>query len=453
MKNLISFSFLLILLPQLNFYNWQNKYLSTVANKYKAEVTAIHTSENSDFYKLGKNLNNSQTNLLAQTLPPSAQIQEILGTKTNLKSTADRMISYRHQRHMWVTNDGAIHVLFNKGKNSYGASLVLYSSFDDGKSWKWMLSIPNTNGQSTADGFLVKKKLSLAYSSTTGSILFLPITYNFLAKKWVSGHAITAYQSRIFVATNPTIVVDNKGYLWTAFVVQQNFTKNYSIKLFNSSNQGLNWDNTYVSLGAIDKSARKSARLVALKDRIGVIYTNDDTFYWAYKIDRFFFNTPWRSQSIFAYQPSSNNSLYSSHFNLVSDSLDNIHLTTHDLGKLIYLKFDGQNQNWKPKKILSDDVRASYTQVSLSTDNKLFIAYNRLTQVGVLESSDYGESFKFINLLTNPERSDFPGNTVNFKPPRIITPAIISNQLPLLQQFQIDRGYSLVYFNLPLHNP
>lgn len=130
--------------------------------------------------------------------------------------------------------------------------------------------------------------------------------------------------------------------------------------------------------------------------------------------------------------------------------LDNIHLTTFDLGKLIYLKFDRQNQNWQPKKILSNDARVSYTQVSLSTDNKLFTAYNRLTQAGVVESSDYGESFKFINLLANPEKSDFPGNTVSFRPPRIIAPAIISNQLPLLQQFQIDRGYSLINFNLKL---
>ena len=36
MKNLISFSFLLILLPQLSFIEWQNKFL-TLDNKFKPQ--------------------------------------------------------------------------------------------------------------------------------------------------------------------------------------------------------------------------------------------------------------------------------------------------------------------------------------------------------------------------------------------------------------------------------
>ena len=99
---------------------------------------------------------------------------------------------------------------------------------------------------------------------------------------------------------------------------------------------------------------------------------------------------------------------------------------------------------------MSDYARVSYTQVSLSTLNKLLITYNRLTQVGVFESSNYGESFKFKNLLAHPHKSDVGGTIVNFEAPRIITPAIISNKLPLLQQFQIDGAYSLINFNLKL---
>lgn len=350
MRNLIIFSFLLILVPQLSFPNGQNKYLSIAANKSQAEITAIHTAKNSELDRLEKNANNpSQTNLIAQNQSTSVESQKLIGTATNLKSTANRMISYRHQRHMWVTRDGAIHVLFNQGVNYYGA-LVLYSSFDGGRSWKRILSIPDTNSTSTADGFLSKQKLFLTYSSSTGKILFLPATYHFLTKKWIFGQATTVYQQKNFIAKNPTIVLDSQGYLWTAFIVQQPSTGVYSIKLFNSKERSLGWNDTYVSLGAIDKSARKSARLVALKDRIGVVYTNDNTFYWAYKKNYFSFKTPWKAQSIFAYQPSSNNTIYSSHFSLVSDPLDNIHLATFDLGKLIYWKFDRQSQNWQPKK-------------------------------------------------------------------------------------------------------
>lgn len=443
MKNLTNISFLLILLPQLSFFNWHSKYLLTVPNNFKSEITA---SKNSNFYRQ-KN-SSLQTNLIAQNQSTPTDNQQLISNVTNLKSTAERMISYRHQRHMWITSDGAIHVLFNRGINLSRASLVLYSSFDRGRSWTLILSLPNTNGESTADGFLYKQKLSLAYSSATGSILFLPITYDSLAKKWTYGQAATVYQGSDFVATSPTIAFDSKGYLWAAFVVQQTFTKDYSISLFNSSNQGLNWANTYESLGVIDKSARKSARLVSLNDKLGIIYTNDDTFYWAYRNNNSPFNTPWQAQSIFIYQPGSNNSMYSSHFSLVADPLDNIHLATHNLGKLVYLKFDGQCQRWQPIKTLSNHIKVGYMQVSLSTDNNLFITYNRLTQVGVLRSSDYGKSFNFISSLSHPNKTDFPSNTVSFKDPRIITPAIIAGQLPLLQQFQIDGVHNLINFNL-----
>lgn len=446
MKNLINLSFVLILFPQLFFFSWQSNSLA-VNSKSQDKLTPTQHSKTLNFDIAPRKVYN-----IAQNLYSSQESNVVNGTTTNLKSTTDRMISYRHQRHTWITNDGAIHVLFNQGQNQYDASLVLYSSFDDGKSWNWMLSIPNTNSESTADGFLVGQKLSLAYSSATGSILFLPLTYNFINKKWKVEQTNTIYKARNFVATSPTIAVDNRGNLWTAFIAQQNSTKNYSIKLFNSSDRGLNWGNTNVRLGIIDQSARKSARLLTLKDRIGVVYTNGDTFYWAYKIDSFFFNTPWQSQLIFTYQPGSNNSLYSSHFSLVSDSLNNIHLATHDLGKLMYLKFDGQKQIWQPPKILSEDEQVGYMQTSLSADNKLLITYNQLTQVGVFESSNYGESFKFISLLVPPAQSNFPESKVSFAAPRIIAPIAINDKLSVLQQFQIDGEYRAIYYNLPLTN-
>jgi hypothetical protein len=441
MKNLIHFSFLLILLPQISFFNWQNRCLFTVAHSLQPG--------NSILAGLGRNWhNNFRSKAIAQN---QFQSQEILGTLTNIKSNADKMISCRHQRHMWVTSDGVIHVLLNQGTNAYGASLVLYSSFDGGRSWKWILSIPNTNSESTADGFVFKQKLFLTYSSANGGILFLPITYDSLAKKWIFSQASTVYQGKDYIATNPTIAFDSNGYLWATFIAKQSSSGNYAIKLFNSSNQGLNWNNTYLSFGAVNKSAKKSARLVALKDRLSVVFTNEDTFYWAYRFNNSALDLPWKAQSIFRYQPSSNNSIYSSHFSLVADPLDNIHLTTHDLDKLVYIKFDRQSQNWQPAKLLSNAGGVSYVQTSLSTDNRLLVAYNKQTQIGVFESFDYGKSFKFTKLLSHPQKSDIASNFVSFEEPRIIMPAIINNSLSLLQQFQLGEGYSLVDFNLKLN--
>ncbi len=452
MKNLIISSLLSLLLPQLSWLPWHNKYLSIVATNSKAEVTPIHTFKNY-ISKLRTTINiSSKTNLLAQNQNRIVGRQKIVGTVTNIKSNTDKMISYRHQRHMWVTSDDGIHVLCNQGTSFDNASLVLYSSFDGGKSWNLVLSLPNTNRESTADGFLVKQKLFLAYSSSNGSILFSSILYDSLAKKWTFSQPSVVYEGKDLVAknTSPTIAFDSNGYLWTAFVLKQPYTNDYSIRLFNSINRGLNWNNTSIILGSVDKLDRKSARLVSLNNRLGVVYTHEDIFYWAYRDNESAFNTPWKTQSIFTYQPGSNNSMHSSHFSLVADPSDNIHLATHDADKLIYLKFDSKKQRWQPKKILSNDVEVGYMQLTLSTQNHLFITYNQQTEVGLLESHDYGKSFKFIKLLSHPSPRSFGGNLVNFEEPRIITPELIANKLPVLQQFQLNGGFGLVSFDLKL---
>ena len=143
---------------------------------------SLSAPKNLSLTKLKKSQQSPHEPSCSKSIYP-AKSQKLIGTVTNLESTNDRMISYRHQRHLWVTSDGAIHLLFNQGANYYGASLVLYSSFDSGKSWKWILSIPNNDSTSTANGFLYNQKIFITYSSTTGSLLFLPITYDTLARK------------------------------------------------------------------------------------------------------------------------------------------------------------------------------------------------------------------------------------------------------------------------------
>ena len=57
MKNLISFSFLLILLPQISFIQWQNKLL-TLDNKFKPQfIINIPPKFTPD--KIDKKLNNN----------------------------------------------------------------------------------------------------------------------------------------------------------------------------------------------------------------------------------------------------------------------------------------------------------------------------------------------------------------------------------------------------------
>ena len=61
---------------------------------------------------------------LATTL---ASISVRAGT-TNLTSSNDREISYRHQQHLVQSADGALHLLFNRGSLTPGPGLSLFSS-------------------------------------------------------------------------------------------------------------------------------------------------------------------------------------------------------------------------------------------------------------------------------------------------------------------------------------
>jgi len=75
--------------------------------------------------------------VLAQT-PPT-----VTGTTTNLQSLEEGMISFRHQEHMWLTSDGAQHVLINQGMGI--PSLNLYSSLGGITDWQLKVGLPNSN--------------------------------------------------------------------------------------------------------------------------------------------------------------------------------------------------------------------------------------------------------------------------------------------------------------------
>ena len=82
-----------------------------------------------------------------------AQTQTVRAGSTDLYSSSERMISYRHQEHMWQTADGALHLVINRGTLTPAPGLALYCSFDGGSTWLLMqaLPIPTTNPCSTAN--------------------------------------------------------------------------------------------------------------------------------------------------------------------------------------------------------------------------------------------------------------------------------------------------------------
>ena len=161
-----------------------------------------------------------------------AQVAQIPSTTTTLASTADRMISYRSQNHMWQTPDGATHVIINRGPGLNGESLTLFSTFDGGATWvNSGVSLPSSNGSSTSDGYVDNDKLYITYDVGTGSIRFTEVQYDSASKTWSRGNSNTVFDSTTAAALTPALAVDAMGRQWLSFTKQDKVTGNFSIKL------------------------------------------------------------------------------------------------------------------------------------------------------------------------------------------------------------------------------
>lgn len=376
---------------------------------------------------------------------------KINGGLTPIQGNTDRMISYRQQRHMWMTNDGAVHILTNLGGVS---GLVLYSSVDQSNNWQPMLSIADTDDQSTSDGFVLNKKMYLSYSSTDDSIFFKKMDYDAVYKKWSEYPARLIFASKVgTMASNPTLISDSSNRLWCACVARNTSGQSF-IRLFDSIDQGDMWSDTGINFGVVSKSSKKSAALVCLQDRIGVVYTNKNEVYWAYRMNDWSLTTPWQAERIFVHEPSQNTDPedpYGSHFSVAVDRQQNIHVATKEAGCLLYLRFSYNQQKWEVPRFLSDNLNVGYMQVSTS-DNALFIAYNRGTSIEVIRSADEGMTFAIGWRLLHSSIDLSMFTTTDFSHPRVETPSFVNSKLFVLQQFVADDWQRLLYFVVPLTN-
>ncbi len=387
------------------------------------------------------------------SLSPFQQValaaSKVNGVLTSIQGSNERMISYRQQRHMWMTNDGAVHVLVNLGDTT---GLVLYSNVDQSNNWQSMLSIADTNEQSTSDGFLLNRTMYFTYSSSSGAIFFKKMDYDTTQKKWSEYPSRLIFVSKVgTVASNPTITSDDNSRFWCACVAVNKARQSF-IRLFYSIDQGDTWTDAGINLGAVSKSPKKSAVLVNLHDRIGAIYTNKDEVYWAYRLNDWSLTAPWQSERIFVHAPSQSTDIedpYGSHFSVAVDRLQNVHVTTKESGCLLYLRFNYNLQGWDTPRFLSNNVNVGYMQVSTS-DNALFIVYNKWTSIEVIRSEDEGMTFVdgWRLLHTSTDISMF--TTTDFSHPRVETPSLANNKLFVLQQFVADGWQRLLYFVVPL---
>ncbi len=388
--------------------------------------------------------------------------QPLYSLPTNLKGEKEGIISSRHQEHLWVTDDGVFHALINNG-NRHDA-LQLFSS-TNGTDWLLQLTFTNTNHQSRPDGFLKGNILWIVYPSPDNQIFLYKLSYIFETKSWSKMATIKAYQRFGYIPDRPTITVDRWDQIWIAFSELDQETGQTLVKVIKAVNnvKGLNCcELTPTIFATSNGSKKKSARILALEDKIVLIYTDEayvdsakvdkkhgHSLNWAYMLLPHH-NPEWIiGGELFQYK-SDENDPHGTHFNVAKDSFDNIHIVTRAEKKIIYLSI----RNNYPVQIdqahpITSESSPPYMQISISENNEIYVIYpvkcmnhEKLnTYVKIIKSYDLGETFQKIATL-ELDHVHNPGN------PRLEARATFKRTLPILWQIRQKDGMYIMNFFL-----
>jgi hypothetical protein len=370
-------------------------------------------------------------------------VQQIVGTPTTLNSTAERMISYRCQSHSWQTADGATHVMINRGPGPSGDSLMLYSTFDGGATWvSSEVTLPGSNGSTTADGYLEGNRLHMTYDVGTGRIQYAELNYDPDSRTWVLGVRNTVYDSNMAVALTPALAVDALGRQWLTFTNQDKGTGNYSIKLMRRAVTDQTWHDTGFVFGDVDNNSNeRSGRPIATSRGIGVVFTVHADTYWAERRNTWPLDAQW-PQALISTKAGRMNDPYGTHFSIVADSKFNMHLLSVDAGQVIYSRYLVAENKWTTRT-LTQKIRATYLQATMVED-KLTVVTNNYTNLSVYQSNDGGDTFARTHDLTH----DAPTGQISYDRPRVETPAYSTNPIPVLQQYADGKIQHALFFSV-----
>jgi hypothetical protein len=406
----------------------------------------IDTNQENDFFQSNFSTPSNQT----ATATSSTSFFQRNGQITDITGSVDGMISLRHQEHMWVTDDGAIHTVINVGNNGDNRGLVLYSSFDGGTTWQQMLPIGYTASTSTSDGLLAQGFLGIVTSTPMGKIIYSLAQYDQTAQTWTHFRTDLVSGNSGEFAYNPTLTTDANQQFWTTFVTKDLVTGLYEFNIAYQDPTTKEWQDTEVNLTIPNPSLEKSGRLVALDDGVGMVYTDGDTLNWAYRSNGDPVDAPWEKQTLLQRSLGNHTDPFGSHFSVAVDADDNIHLATIEDERLLYLQFDSNTQTWEDPRVLTNDLSVAYMQTSISTNGNIYISFNAGYAIGVMESNDGGDTFSWNSVLLNPLASEFD-TPVDLTRPRLETPGLVGNNLFVLKQFaRFDGTQGLISYRLPL---
>lgn len=350
------------------------------------------------------------------------------GQLTGIESDSKEIISYKHQEHFWETEDGALHVTVQRE-----GSMSLYSSFDEGNTWSEMLSTQAYERPDSSDGFFYNNAIYNTFATENGNVGVAKITYDPNRQRWTDlGRSNPVPLGSGVTASRPTIVGDQLGkWLWIATPTENRRTWKKLINLFYSPNDGVNWIDTGLRLGT-SNFKNKAARIVALADRVGAVYSDVDGDYmvvkWAYRLNSWGASQAWSEQEIGRHPRKVYQDPVGTHYNVAVDSANNIHVVTSDGGNLLYFRYDSTNNTWQ-NSVTHEGSKTAYTQLSITQDGRVFVIYNSGKDIKVIEGNDQGE-FTDYAYLTPPS-----GLGLNYYFPRLETPSLVrGNTLPILLQ-------------------
>lgn len=379
-------------------------------------------------------------------VPASAQgVPKIQAVFTNLSSTSDRIVSYRHQEHLWQTGDGALHLVLNRGTLAPGAGLSLWSSHDGGSNWQFQVAFADTDDESVSDGQLVGDELSLVIQTGPDNLQYERLAYDGVNRSWTSVGSEMAYASAQFMAINPGIGQDANGNTWVVFVARDRATNDVNIRLLVRP-AGASWVDTGLVFGPTDhRSIERSARLVAVNGAMGLLFTVREMTYWAERPNGADLGAPWQQTTVFAGTPQFRTTdPYASHFGAVVDAAGRLHMTNIDDNNVQYFRRDPAGGAWSGPVLLSSK-KSAYSQIGL-VNGRPWIAWSAQRGFGnSVASADGGTTWATTATLVLP--ADAPG--VSYGQARVEMPTQSGGPAVVLQQYSDNGVFRLMLFRVP----
>lgn len=385
-----------------------------------------------------------------------ATISTIQGTDTGIVSTTSYTISHRDQRHSWQTSDGAMHIFANVGTTPTNQSLVLYSTFDGGVTWTPMLTLPNSDGDSTVDGIMGsggsgQPMLQLVYQTVQGSsIVYATATYSASTQSWTLASIQTAFTPTGALSTEPGFAVDTAGNLWCGFTLQNIATLAIQIQMIYLPVNTSTWVTSSLTFPGSGSTLQHAARPVTLSDRVGMIYQVNQTLFWSYRLNSWPVGHPWNSAIITTALPNRQSYADDTAFSVVGDAADNLYVGFTGKTTVEYTTYNGHTGLWSPAMGLTkSNTTSAYVKTTIA-GSTIYMIINTSGSLAVYSSTDGGASYQLIEGLAHPQP---PPAGVSYGNPRIESPATSTGTLPVWQQYTNGANQGLLYFPVPIAGP